>query len=259
MANYVYGAIALTGGGTGALDAIDGADLLDNDSAIVFTGTATYMYQLDSSSGASENEPLIIAPDSNPGDKRWLLLESVASTVSLNTTSFDKFLSSNQDDVQKLADALNDAFSSASFTVSEGSVALLPSVVKEVKTNGADLTIGSNSISVLGAGKLSTSGSGSTLTITLANLTVNTQTTNYIILATDDVVIGDCSGGNVQLTLPAANAKDLIRIFKKSASNTLTIVRAGSDTIEGSTSINFSGEYQSVTLVSNGSNTWVQF
>lgn len=259
MANYVYGAIGLTGGGTGALDAIDGDDLQDNDSAIVFTASAAYMYQLDASSGAAESAPDVISPDANPGDKRWILLESLASGISLDTSSFDKFLSSSHDNLQALADALDDAFDNRDFDVSAGSIALVDEVVKNVNTDSTALIITSSAISIVGDGRISTDGSGSTLTISLDDLVLTSTNGNYTILASDDIVEGDCSSGNVQLTLPAASAKDMIRIYKKSSSYTLTIQRAGSDTIEGSTSISFTDEYQSITLVSNGSNTWIQF
>lgn len=71
----MYWADALTGGAAGALDALDGADLADGDAAIVVTSTGTYIHRLDASSGASESSPSVIAPDTNPGTKRWLLLE----------------------------------------------------------------------------------------------------------------------------------------------------------------------------------------
>jgi hypothetical protein len=67
----VYG---LTGGGTGALDAIDGAILNDEDQAYVtVAGGFTYHYVLDDDSGAGESSPDIISPDTNAGTKRWIL------------------------------------------------------------------------------------------------------------------------------------------------------------------------------------------
>lgn len=72
MANF-YGATSLTGGGTGALDALDGNDLSDGDGAVVIIDGTFYIYHLDASSGASESSPFIITPDSNPGNKRWIL------------------------------------------------------------------------------------------------------------------------------------------------------------------------------------------
>ena len=76
MSNF-YGGIGLTGGGVGALDKLDGVILNDKDGAIVITESAVYAYHLDADSGAAENSPQVISPDSNPGNKRWLLKSGV--------------------------------------------------------------------------------------------------------------------------------------------------------------------------------------
>ncbi len=78
MANNFHGANILIGGATGALDAIDGSILADGDGAVVITATDMYGYTLDAASGASEDSPNVIAPDTNPGTKRWILLNMVA-------------------------------------------------------------------------------------------------------------------------------------------------------------------------------------
>jgi len=80
MADF-FGAISLTGGAAGALDAINGADLSDKDGAVVITPTEIYHYTLDADSGAAEDPPRVIAPDTNPGDKRWLLRRDSAGAV----------------------------------------------------------------------------------------------------------------------------------------------------------------------------------
>jgi len=77
MANNFYGALALTGGATGALDAIDGSGLSDKNGAFVITSTTFYPYYLDAGSGAAENSPTVISPDANAGTKRWLLKSGI--------------------------------------------------------------------------------------------------------------------------------------------------------------------------------------
>ena len=72
--NVVYGAIDLTGGSAGDLDAIDGTVLQNNDIAIVITSTNVYIYRLNSTSGAAEVSPDVISPDTNAGNKRWILM-----------------------------------------------------------------------------------------------------------------------------------------------------------------------------------------
>jgi len=259
MANYIYGAIALTGGGTGALDGIDGDSLNDQDAAIVFTGTSTYMYTLDETSGESESSPEVIAPDSNPGTKRWKLLYARGADIGVDVGSFDGLLTSAEDDIQKALDVIDDAFAAADFTITSKVVYLDDDVQKGFTTDSGGVTPSSHSTSVVGTGGISTSGAGATLTINLDDLALATKTSNYPMVAADDIIIGDTAGGDVTITLPAANAKDRVRITKKSNSNTLTISRAGSDTIEGATSITLTDEYQSVTLISDGTNTWIEF
>ena len=69
---WMYG---LTGGGTGALDSIDGNDIADDDAAIVIDATNGYglLYHMNASSSDSESSPIYIAPDSNAGTKIWEL------------------------------------------------------------------------------------------------------------------------------------------------------------------------------------------
>lgn len=65
---FVFG--ALTGGGTGALDAIDGTVITAGDIAVGADATDEYVYKCDAS-GDAESSPDCIAPDNNAGAKRW--------------------------------------------------------------------------------------------------------------------------------------------------------------------------------------------
>ena len=78
---------SLTGGGTGALDAIDGASLYDGDVGIVVTSSGAYFYALDDDSGATESTPSVISPDTNAGNKRWILVSLYSD--SLNAIASD--------------------------------------------------------------------------------------------------------------------------------------------------------------------------
>jgi hypothetical protein len=69
-----YSATSLTGGGAGALDAIDGTDLQNLDFAAVFTIDTFYYYVLDVDAGGAESSPVKITPDANAGNKRWILI-----------------------------------------------------------------------------------------------------------------------------------------------------------------------------------------
>ena len=73
MAYTAYFATALTGGASGALDAIDGTALINNDIAMAVLGGITRIYRLDDNSAMTEASPYIITPDTNAGNKRWIL------------------------------------------------------------------------------------------------------------------------------------------------------------------------------------------
>jgi len=70
----VYVCTALTGGASGALDALGYSSLQDGELAFTVTDDYIYVHIFDSSSSASESSPDVIAPDdvgTNTG--RWLL------------------------------------------------------------------------------------------------------------------------------------------------------------------------------------------
>lgn len=89
MSELTLALSALTGGASGALDAIDGNDLAGGDAAIVVLATGVYHYKLDGSSSLSENSPYVIVPDSNPGTKRWILVDPVGPLNKINFTGSD--------------------------------------------------------------------------------------------------------------------------------------------------------------------------
>ena len=102
MAAKIYGAFSLIGGGVNSLDNIDGANLVNDDAAIVFTSSGTYRYIVDITSGAAESSPDVIAPDNNAGDKRWLLVSNPFGTTKSDVgladvpnTDFSTDISSN--------------------------------------------------------------------------------------------------------------------------------------------------------------------
>jgi len=86
MTKYVYIKTALTGGGLDALDGIDGANLVDGHVAYVYMNGIKYEYILDADSGAAEDSPNVIAPDTNAGDKRWILQGATFESVTLQST-----------------------------------------------------------------------------------------------------------------------------------------------------------------------------
>ncbi len=83
--NIYWSKTALTGGAAGALDSIDGTALQDGEVAHVWISNVLYIYLLDVDSGAAESSPAIIAPDTNAGDKRWILQSYYSGSGTLYT------------------------------------------------------------------------------------------------------------------------------------------------------------------------------
>ena len=101
----------------------------------------------------------------------------------------------------------------------------------------------------------------SSLTATFAkpDTDVAVKTTTYTMVAADlgTVITGNTTGGGFTITLMSAatatNGRG-ITIKHTGTANTLTIARAGSDTIDGATSVALTTQYNAVELVSDGAN-----
>jgi hypothetical protein len=89
-------------------------------------------------------------------------------------------------------------------------------------------------------------------------VTINAGNTPYTGLTTDMLILCDTSAGAVTLTLPAATSKMVYHI-KNLSTNSCTINRAGSDTIDGGTSAVLTVQYESIGIDSDGSATWEIF
>jgi hypothetical protein len=89
--------------------------------------------------------------------------------------------------------------------------------------------------------------------------TVTTKSSNYGITATDEVVLGNASGGSILLTLPTAVGNtNLYRIKKTdSSANTVTVGTTASQTIDGSTTAVIRVQNVSVSVVSDGANWFI--
>ena len=116
MAKDAIWANALIGGGTGALDKVDGATLEDLELAFVATATMLHPFSLDEDDGGSESSPDKIQPDTNAGTKMWELLGLTIKDLTLRSVvdagaDVDKFLvldASNNVDYRTGAEVLAD-------------------------------------------------------------------------------------------------------------------------------------------------------
>jgi hypothetical protein len=99
------------------------------------------------------------------------------------------------------------------------------------------------------------------ITFPLAALTLLsvTKASADTLTAADRLVYGDTSGGSFALTLPAASAiqpRTVISVGKVGSAGTLTVARAGADTLNGGTSIALTVNAARVDLVSDGAGAW---
>lgn len=88
-------------------------------------------------------------------------------------------------------------------------------------------------------------------------LAISTQTTTYTLQNTDDVILAN---GTFTITLQSVSGATIkpYRI-KNIGSGTITIARAGADTIDGGTSYTISLQYASIELIPDGSGAWYIF
>jgi hypothetical protein len=80
---FDYFKTGLTGGTSGMLDQVDGDGLTGDERAVVVVGNnpaRVYFYVLDVDNAGAEDSPYIIAPDTNAGDKRWVLAARIPRT-----------------------------------------------------------------------------------------------------------------------------------------------------------------------------------
>lgn len=81
----------LTGGVNSTyLDYADGNSLSEGDRAYGIVSDTFYLYRLNATSGAAESSPNVIAPDTNAGTKRWILITAYSLTsVTTSVTAAD--------------------------------------------------------------------------------------------------------------------------------------------------------------------------
>lgn len=88
-----------------------------------------------------------------------------------------------------------------------------------------------------------------------ATWNVVSKTTTYVVTGSDDVLIA--SSGTFTFTLPAASAiLGKVYTFKNNGTGVITIARAGSDTIDGITSIKMGSQYDELVIAGDGVSAW---
>lgn len=91
-------------------------------------------------------------------------------------------------------------------------------------------------------------------------INISTKTSSYTVLTGDGFILADCTSGNIILTLPpAASSNSKAKYFKKvdSSLNTMTVKGNGSELIDGGNTIATNVQYESFSLVCDGTQWWV--
>jgi hypothetical protein len=82
--------------------------------------------------------------------------------------------------------------------------------------------------------------------------------TTYQALVNDRKINADAAGGVFTITLPQAAPGKVVLITRVSASNTVTIARGGSDTINGSaSSVTIATQWQAIQFVGESATNWL--
>jgi hypothetical protein len=92
-----------------------------------------------------------------------------------------------------------------------------------------------------------------------STLTIATKTANYTLADGDDLILMDCTSGNLTVTLHAvATAKQKPYYIKKidSTGNSMTIDGNASETIDGAATKSTTVQYKSFTIVPNNAGEW---
>mgnify|MGYP003148298267 FL=1 len=122
----------------------------------------------------------------------------------------------------------------------------------------------SGTFAIVGADGVSTSASGSTLTISGGgSRSIATKTGNYSVTASDGFILIDHSGssGDITLTLPAPasglSGESWHFIDTGSAGTYKTIIDGNGGNVNGSSTYNLIGAKAAVSIVSDGTNYYV--
>ena len=141
----LWAAYGLTGGGAGSpdLDYFDGDLLADGDIAWVFDDNFIYHYILDADSALSEDSPNVISPDSNAGDKRWILQGMFVKKSKGEVNAIGSIGGGTQDLDFSIADTITGTVdtSETTFTFSNPPASGMVGVWLLVLTNGGSQTV----------------------------------------------------------------------------------------------------------------------
>lgn len=84
---------------------------------------------------------------------------------------------------------------------------------------------------------------------------VRQVTSSTTVVADDDTILADATSGQINVTLPSATPSGRTLTVKKmdASANAVVLNRAGSDTIDGDTTLYITSQYDAPTIQSDGS------
>jgi len=163
-----------------------------------------------------------------------------------------------------------DYFAPPTFAATNSSVTYnnLSTIVAAAPTAGTNITA-THRFAIRTADNSTGSGSiyveGSTFMGGSVHQAIKTITSNYTATTSDYQLLVDATSGNVTITLPAVSSvydgtlgTGIVYSIKRmdASGNTVTVSRAGSDTIDGATSFTLTTQYQSKSIQAGPSSAW---
>ena len=133
--------------------------------------------------------------------------------------------------------------------------------LKQTGNVAASQLVRTNSSSQLAAVTVGTGLSFDGTTLTSAGTrSLATKSTTYSAATTDSVILANAAGGAFTVTLPTAvgNTGKIFTVKRtNSGSNNVTVGTTSAQTIDGATTYAITTQYQSIDLISNGSNWFI--
>jgi len=100
---------------------------------------------------------------------------------------------------------------------------------------------------------------GTRVVVPLVTAALRIETSDYTVVNGDGIILVDADAGDVDITLPSVALQNNYINIKKidNSGNKVNILTPGSETIDGDTDVKITSQYESLQLVSDGSNWFV--
>ena len=187
---------------------------------------------------------------------------SVITNIGAAGTNFSATGGLTLADTLQLAggETISNAAGTLSFTGPAGSLSLSLAGPNPTLSSATGVVIVSDNFEVAGS-VTALAGSFTSLRTTAGPITTPTRsvTSSTSLNATDSVLFVETSGGNVTVTLPAAGASTVGRVyyvFMTGGPNLVFVARAGSDTVNGTTQIALVGTNHGVRIIGASATSW---